>query len=53
MVIIKNRDDSKAWLVWFPDLGSSGGDCTYLLSLEGTGGLGNWCTDTVRLDGYN
>jgi len=51
MVIIKNLDDTKGWMVWTPDLGSSGGDCTYLLSLEGTGGVANWCEDTIRLNG--
>ena len=44
-------DDTKSWMVWTPALGSSGGDCTYLLNLDGSGGVGNWCEDTIRLNG--
>jgi hypothetical protein len=51
MIIIKNLDDAKSWMVWTPALGSSGGDCTYLLNLDGNGVPGNWCGDTIHLNG--
>ena len=51
LVVIKNIDDTKGWMVWSPTFGSSGGDCTYLMSWEGSGGPANWCEDTIRLSG--
>ena len=51
LVVIKNMDDTKRWMVWTPALGSSGGDCTYLLSWDTTAALYNVCEDTVRLSG--
>ena len=44
-------DQARSWMVWTPTLGSSGGDCTYLLHWDGHGGPGNWCADTIRLNG--
>jgi hypothetical protein len=51
LVVIKNIDQADDWMVWSPTFGSSGGNCTYLMSWNGDGGLGNWCSDTIRLNG--
>ena len=51
LVVIKSITTVHGWMVWSPTFGSSGGDCTYLMSWDGTGGLGNWCEDTIRLNG--
>ena len=51
LVVIKSMTTAHGWMVWTPTLGSSGGDCTYLFSWDGSGGVGNWCEDTIRLNG--